>query len=151
MTISRRRTLQLGLAASGVALLGSGAASAEKVFTEFGVAIRGADPVAFFTEREAVEGLAQFQHDWGGATWQFASAANRDRFAAAPESYAPQYKGWCAWAMTIGQLAPTDPTTWIISDGKLYLNFNRATVRRFRRDVPGNIDKADENWARLYA
>ena len=67
-----------------------------------GVAIDGYDPVAYFTDGRPVEGSKEFDDDWNGATWRFASAAHRDLFAAAPEKYAPQYGGYCAWAVVAG-------------------------------------------------
>ncbi|MEL6768953.1 MAG: YHS domain-containing (seleno)protein [Pseudomonadota bacterium] len=150
----RRDALRFAIAAAalGGGLLGrAGSAQAGTVFVDFGVAIRGADPVAFFTEGKAVEGFSSHRFKWQGATWQFASAENRDRFAADPTAYAPQYGGWCSWAMTRSQLAPTDPTAWIIADDKLYLNYNASTERRFRRDIPGNIAKANAAWKAKFA
>lgn len=115
-------------------------------FTEDGVAIRGTDPVAYFLENQPVAGSSEFAYEWGGATWHFASAANRDRFAADPTAYAPQYGGYCAWAVAQGSLAPTDPNAWKIVDGKLYLNVNRRIQQKWEKDIPGNIAKADQNW-----
>lgn len=111
-----------------------------------GLAIRGTDPVAYFTQGGPVAGSAEFTHTWSGATWQFASAENRDLFAANPELYAPQYGGFCAWAVSQGYTADIDPNAWKIVDNKLYLNFNRSVQRRWERDIPGNIGKADANW-----
>lgn len=111
-----------------------------------GLAIRGTDPVAYFVEGMPVAGQAEFEYEWQGATWRFASETNRDRFIEDPEAYAPQYGGYCAWAVSQGYTAPVDPDAWKIVDGKLYLNFNRGVQRRWERDVPGNIAKADQNW-----
>ncbi|MEO0756665.1 MAG: YHS domain-containing (seleno)protein [Cyanobacteria bacterium J06648_16] len=121
------------------------------VFAEDGIAIRGADPVAYFTEGEYVPGAAEFTHDWQGATWQFASAENRDAFAADPEAYAPEYGGFCAWAVSQGQTASIEPTAWKIVDGKLYLNYSDGIQKRWAKDIPGNIAKADENWPGVLA
>lgn len=115
-------------------------------FAEDGIAIRGADPVAYFTDDAYVAGSSEFTHDWNGATWQFASAENRDRFAANPDAYAPQYGGFCAWAVSQGYTAEIDPEAWNIVDGQLYLNFNRSIQNRWSRDIPGNIAQADQNW-----
>ncbi len=120
--------------------------SAETIFIEDGVAIRGADPVAYFTQGEYVPGTAEFTHEYSGATWQFASAENRDTFAADPDAYAPEYGGFCAWAVSQGQTASIDPTAWKIVDGKLYLNYSDGIQKRWEKDIPGNIAKADENW-----
>ncbi len=116
------------------------------VFTENGIAIRGADPVAYFTQGSYVAGSADYTYEWGGAIWQFASAENRDLFASSPGQYAPQYGGFCAWAVSQGYTAPVDPTAWEIVDGKLYLNFDARIQRRWERDIPGNIARADQNW-----
>lgn len=146
-TITRRRLLTLaGAGAAGLAAPRLAMAREPEVFVDYGVAIRGADPIAYFVEGAAVEGRQAHRHVWKGATWQFVSAANRDRFAAAPERYAPQFGGWCAWALSRGGLAPTDPSAWVIHEGRLYLNYNRGTQRRFERDLSGNIARAEANW-----
>ncbi|MBE9076016.1 YHS domain-containing protein [Romeria aff. gracilis LEGE 07310] len=116
------------------------------VYEEDGVAIKGADPVAYFTDAEYVPGSSEFTHDWEGVTWQFASAENRDRFASSPEQYAPQYGGFCAWAVSQGYIAPIDPEAWTVVDNRLYLNFNQKIQERWLKDVPDNIADADENW-----
>ncbi len=111
-----------------------------------GRAIRGTDPVAYFTQSSPVVGKAEFTHEWSGANWLFATAENRDLFAANPEKYAPQYGGYCAWAVSQGATAPIDPQAWKIVDGKLYLNLNKKIQTRWEQDIPGNIAKADSNW-----
>ncbi|MEO0854018.1 MAG: YHS domain-containing (seleno)protein [Cyanobacteria bacterium J06648_11] len=116
------------------------------VFVENGIAIRGADVVAYFVEDRYVPGNAEFTYEWGGAIWQFANAENRDAFARSPARYAPQYGGFCAWAVSQNYTAPVDPAAWEIVDGKLYLNFNASVQRRWQRDIPGNIAKGDRNW-----
>jgi YHS domain-containing protein len=113
------------------------------------IAIQGADPVAYFTAGAYVPGSDQFVYDWSGATWYFASAANRDAFASNPQQYAPQYGGFCAWAVSQGYTAPIDPEAWKIVDGKLYLNYDRNVQARWERDIPGNIAKADANWPQV--
>lgn len=120
--------------------------AAISIFAEDGVAIRGADPVAYFTQGEAVIGSAEFEHEWNGATWQFASAEHRDLFASNPEEYAPQYGGYCAWAVSQGATASVEPEAWRIVDGKLYLNFDKRVQQRWEQDIEGNIALADENW-----
>ncbi|MEM7065451.1 MAG: YHS domain-containing (seleno)protein [Cyanobacteria bacterium P01_B01_bin.77] len=121
------------------------------VFAEDGIAIRGADPVAYFTEGEYTPGSDEFTHDWEGATWQFASAENRDLFAANPEEYAPQYGGFCAYAVSQGSTASIEPTAWEIVDGKLYLNYNDKIQERWSKDIPGYIAQADQNWPGVLA
>jgi YHS domain-containing protein len=116
-----------------------------------GTAIEGYDPVAYFTEGRPVEGASAFAHEWMGATWYFVSAENRDRFAADPEPYAPQYGGYCAWAVAHGYTAKIDPEAWKIVDGKLYLNYSKDVQADWVEDIPGNIAKGDVNWPMLRA
>ena len=113
------------------------------------VAIKGYDPVAYFKAGKAVKGDKENSFQWRGANWHFASRENRDAFAASPEQYAPQYGGYCAWAMASGRKAHTDPEVWKIVNGKLYLNCSREAFRKWEADIPGNILKADEYWRKL--
>lgn len=113
------------------------------------IAIRGYDPVAYFTESRPVEGSRDFTFEWNEATWRFASAANRDAFRAEPERYAPQFGGYCAWAVSQGYTAGIDPEAWKIVDGKLYLNYSREVQQRWEQDIPGNIARAQTNWPGL--
>lgn len=113
------------------------------------VAIKGYDPVAYFKVGKAVKGDKENSIQWHGANWYFASRENRDAFAASPEQYAPQYGGYCAWAMASGRKAHTDPEVWKIVNGKLYLNCSREAFRKWEADIPGNILKADEYWRKL--
>lgn len=111
-----------------------------------GVALKGYDVVAYFTDGKAVEGKEEFEHAWMDSTWQFSSAANRDLFAANPEKYAPQFGGYCAWGVIQGYLAPIDPKAWKVVDGKLYLNYDVKVQQDWLKDVPGNIQKATALW-----
>ena len=121
-----------------------------QTYTEDGVAISGADPVAYFTEEAYVPGSADYTYDWNGVTWQFASAENRDLFAANPEQYAPEYGGFCAWAVAAKEaLVPTDPNAWSVVDGKLYLNANQKVQSNWEKDIAGFIAKANNIWPRL--
>ena len=129
----------------------SSAALAEKppVFSDRAGAIRGYDPVAYFDKKGPVRGAQQFSHQWNGATWYFASAANRDKFAAMPEKFAPQYGGYCAYGVAQGYAPEIDPDAWSIVDGKLYLNLDRSIQARWNKDIPGYIRKANENWPKV--
>lgn len=111
-----------------------------------GVAIKGYDPVAYFTQSDAVKGDATHRHIWNDATWLFATAANRDAFAADPEKFAPQYGGYCAYAMSRNYIADITPTAWKIVEGKLYLNNSRPVHVWWQADIAGNIAQADTNW-----
>jgi YHS domain-containing protein len=112
-------------------------------------AIEGDDPVAYFEQGQPVEGDGDYTHEWMDATWYFASAENRDKFVANPEKYAPQYGGYCAWAVSQGYTAKIDPEAWAIVDDKLYLNYSKSVQSQWQQDVPGNITKADGNWPKI--
>lgn len=155
MAFSRRSMLWMvpgaTLAVPVGALLFPGVAHAAQVNAEDGVAVRGTDVVAYVTEGRPVPGSPAFTQVWQGATWRFASAANRDRFAVDPARYAPAYGGFCAYAVSEGYTAPIDPNAWRIVDGRLFLNYDRSVQRRWERDIPGRIARADANWPGLAA
>ncbi len=122
------------------------AGSVNKTF--FGTALKGYDTVAYHTAGRPVEGSRKFSHTWGGATWRFASAENRDLFAADPERYAPAYGGYCAYGMAQGAKVDIDPSAWRIVDGRLFLNANREVQQIWVKDIPGYIVRADTHWQR---
>ena len=110
------------------------------------LAIRGYDPVAYFTAGAPVEGSSNYEYDWNGVTWRFSSAVNKELFANNPDAYAPQYGGYCAKALSEGNIASTVPEAWDVVDGKLYLNYSLDVQKQWKGDVPGNISKADSKW-----
>ena len=112
-------------------------------------ALRGVDVVAYYglePGAKAVKGSEQFTHQWMGASWMFASAENRDAFAANPEQYAPQYGGYCAFAVSHGFTKPVNVHAWRIVDDKLYLNLSKGVKRKWEKDIQGNIVRADNHW-----
>ena len=109
-------------------------------------AIRGYDPVAYFTDAAPTRGSDQFTASWQGATFHFASVENLKLFKVDPAAYAPQYGGYCAYAVSKGATATTVPEAWTIVDGKLYLNYSLGIKQRWSGDVPGNIRAANSNW-----
>lgn len=116
-----------------------------------GVTLGGYDAVAYFTDGKPVQGRATFEHTWHGAKWRFASAANRDAFAKTPERYAPQFGGYCSWAVSRNYTASIDPQAFTIVDDKLYLNYSTDVQARWRADRDGNIAKGRQNWPGLVA
>ncbi|MEM7720852.1 MAG: YHS domain-containing (seleno)protein [Pseudomonadota bacterium] len=126
-------------------------ANTPAIYAEDGIAVDGSDVVAYFTEGAPVAGEADITHDYMGATWRFSTEENRAAFAADPEGYAPQYGGYCAYAVSQGYTASTIPEAWAIVDDKLYLNFNRRIQRRWERDPAGFIAAADANWPGVLA
>lgn len=102
--------------------------------------------MGYFESNDAIRGDSRFSHDWNGATWHFANAANRDAFAADPHVYAPQYDGYCAYAAAYASKANGDPGVWEIVDGMLYLNVSNRIKRRWQQDIPGYVARADTTW-----
>lgn len=152
--IDRRSVMASTLALLGVAALPVRAFAAKaKVFTGAikGVAINGYDPVGYFTKSRPVAGSADFTTQWNGVVWRFSSAENLAKFTKNPEKFAPQYGGYCAYAMASGYTASTVPEAWNVVDGKLYLNYSLSVRTRWRKDIKGYIAKADINWPKLMA
>jgi YHS domain-containing protein len=141
-----RRSLIAALAVAPVALALPARAETSPVFQKDGLALGGTDPVSYFTQGQPVSGRAEHQLDWNGATWRFASAENKAAFEADPDRYAPQFGGYCAFGAASGYAAPTVPEAWTIENGKLYLNYSKGVRRRWLKDVPGYISKAEANW-----
>lgn len=124
----------------------AGAAQAQANVDSSGLALQGYDPVAYFTEQKAIRGRPQFSAQHEGATYRFFSQANRDAFVAAPQKYAPQYGGYCAFGMASGYKAPIDPDAFSVVGDKLYLNYSKSVRKQWSSDVPGHIGKADAHW-----
>lgn len=145
--IARRTFLTAAASMPLVALLTRPSfAMSNEIYTEGGIAIDGSDAVAYFDGNGPVAGTSAHTVDWKGATWQFTSAENAAKFEADPEAFAPQYGGWCAFALANNALAPTVPEAWTIHEGKLYLNFNLDVRARWSKDIPGYVAKANANW-----
>lgn len=144
------KTLLLAVAFVVTPLAVAGPALADKapIWTSIGtnVAIRGYDPVAYFTIGRPTQGVARFKATYQGAEFRFANAANRAAFIASPARYAPQYGGYCAWAVSQGSTAGIDPNAWAIVNGKLYLNYNASIQSRWQGDRANLIVAGDRNW-----
>ena len=111
-----------------------------------GLAHRGYDVTAYFSEARPIRGIAAHQFSYKGATWRFASAQNLAKFKADPAAYEPQFGGYCAWAVSQGYIAPGDPEQWKIVDGKLYLNFNARAKELWEADQADAIERGNANW-----
>ncbi len=130
----------LGLTVSGVSSM------EPPIFAKKGIAINGYDPVAYIEQISANEGSEEFSYDWMGATWKFISQENLDKFMASPEDYAPQYGGYCAYAVANGYTASTVPEAFTVHEGKLYLNYSKGVERRWRQNMQNYIVSGDKNW-----
>ncbi len=143
------RSSVIGLAGVLVALVLVSVSSAGEFYEKGGLAIRGYDPVAYFTEQKPVKGSARYVSEYQGSEFHFASMSNRDAFQVDPAKFAPQYGGFCAFAVSKGYKAKIDPDAWSIVGGKLYLNYDTGVRELWSEDIPGNIQKADRNWPKV--
>lgn len=143
-----KRSLIIALLAV-VTLLSSacGSLGSKPIFSDEAGALRGYDPVAYFTEKRAVPGRPDISYTYGGASFHFASDAHRRQFVDRPEQYLPQYGGYCAYGMSRNFVVSSDPEAFSLVDGKLYLNYSMKVRTTWQKDIPGNIAKADANWA----
>jgi len=109
-------------------------------------ALDGYDTVAYFKVSKAVKGSSKYSTEYKGATWLFSSKENLEAFVADPEKYAPQYGGYCAYAISKDKTASGDPELWSILDDKLYLNYNESILKKWDKDKQNIVMKADKNW-----
>jgi len=124
-------------------------AQKSEVFAPAGKAIKGYDPVAFFTVAKPVKGADSLAYQWKGANWYFSTQQNLDSFKTNPDKYAPQFGGYCAYGTAQGHKAPTETDTWTIVDGKLYFNYNGKVKEAWMKNQPALIQKANEQWPGL--
>lgn len=113
------------------------------------VAIEGYDPVAYFTEGTPVKGNSDFEYFFDDAKWRFSSAQNKKLFIDNPRKYIPQYGGYCAFAMNLGEKYKISPEYWSIHNGKLYLNYNSDVQEKWLKEKESMIENADKNWKSL--
>lgn len=149
----RAMALLAVLAAGGAApLLAQDKAAPEKVLLNLdrnGLAMKGYDPVSYFEPSGPLKGSTEFTALHDGATYRFANAENRDRFALKPTRYAPQFGGYCGYGASRNYLAPVDPEAFAIMDGRLILQYSKDVLRRWQEDPRSRLTLADENWSGL--
>ena len=125
----------------------SATASRSMAAEEVPLAIKGYDPVAYFTDGKAVSGLAEIEYKWDEQRYRFLSTEHRELFKADPVRYAPQFGNFCAMALSKGEIVVADPENWLISDGKLYV-FGKAAPAGpalFQQNLAENMAKANQN------
>ncbi len=115
-----------------------------------GVAIKGYDPVAYFTMGQAVKGSDEFTHEWLETRWLFASAIHRDLFAASPLTYVPQYGGYCSEATYVADKADVNPTAWRVVNNRLYLFYSEPGAEKWASDEY-EVKQADAAWEHVKA
>ncbi|HVY59250.1 MAG TPA: YHS domain-containing (seleno)protein [Xanthobacteraceae bacterium] len=139
--ISRRSVLRLALVTAVLPVARPAAGVAEGI----PLAIGGYDPVAYFTDGTPVPGRPDIDYVWDEYRYRFSSAEHRELFKADPVRYAPQFANFCAMALTRGEIEEGNPQYWLISEGRLYLFRKPVGPELFRRDLAGNIAKANSN------
>ncbi len=131
---------------SVIFLTHAASAQSSEVFAPSGIAINGYDPVAFFTEGKPMQGLREFNWSWRNVQWNFISQSNLDSFKTAPEKFAPQFGGYCAYGTSQGHKAPTQIDTWTIINEKLYFNYNMKVKGLWDKNRMDLIDSANVKW-----
>ncbi len=137
------------LAAAAVFVAAVSTPAFAKDYTHSTPGISGHDPVAYFTDGKPMRGSGYQVSVFEGVTYAFASEEHKEMFEANPEKYVPAYGGYCAYGVAVGKKFVTDPEVWRIVDGILYLNLDRDIQRKWQKDVPGYIKKADVNWSEI--
>ena len=143
-SLSRRAAVRLLVVA---AALSFGTSITSVAAEPVPLAIKGYDPVAYFTLGKPTPGLPTIEYEWNGYRYRFSSAKHRELFKADPKRYAPQFENYCAMALAKGALVEADPENWLVRDGKLYLFAKPAPggPALFQKDLAGNIAKANQN------
>ena len=142
------KTLKLA-ALAALALTANAFAGVDTETDSNDVILAGHDAVAYFTENRPVLGSTEFTATYQGAIYRFSSAANRDAFRADPARYAPAYGGYCALGTSFGKKFEVDGKAFRVVDGQLYVNKNLDVYATWKKDIPGNIEKADGFWPRI--
>lgn len=114
-----------------------------------GVALSGMDPVSYFTEREPQPGRADFEFIWQNVSWYFATAANRDVFAKAPDIYSPQFGGHDVMGVARGFITDSDPRIYALFKQRLYLFYSAANREAFLLSPDAAARTAEEKWPEL--
>jgi YHS domain-containing protein len=113
------------------------------------LALRGYDPVAYFTEQRPMVGNTQYEHEWDGAIYRFASAKHLEMFKAEPDRFLPQYNNWCAASVAKGEKVHGNPEWWLVVDDRLYLFGKPIGPGLMKADPAAMKSQADENWLKV--
>jgi YHS domain-containing protein len=133
----------------GVAVSSGPAARAESGTETATAGVGGYDPVAYFSQSEAVRGSGRYTAEYQGVTYLFSSEANKNAFEKDPTRYLPAFGGYCAYGVAKGKKFWADPTVWEVVNGRLYLNLDRSVQQKWDEDKPGYITQAVSNWGSI--
>lgn len=150
--MTRNISLSLFLCIWSITGLIGSALAADPIYTSFfnQKAVYGFDTVSYFVgDGKPIKGSERFKTQWRGAVWFFSSKANLDKFKANPTQYAPQYGGYCAWAIAQGKLYRGNPKYYTLENGKLYLNYDKKINDRWLKKKAFFIKKANEQYPQL--
>lgn len=117
--------------------------------TSTDLALRGIDPVSYFTEGKPLQGDVEINAEYNGAVYRFASEANKALFVAEPAKYAPQFGGYCAYGLAKGFKFDGDPNVWKIVDGKLYVNLSPKVAELWVAETASLIPDAETQWSTI--
>lgn len=147
---SRRQSL-ITIIASLLWMMTQTSFAADEIYTGrfSNTAAGGYDVVSFFNAEQPTKGQKKFSVNYKGTSWQFASEENKLAFESEPERYAPQYGGYCAYAVALNEVAKGSPRYWDIHDGKLYFSLNKKYQRIWQNDKENLITMADMFWPDL--
>jgi YHS domain-containing protein len=150
--LSKRTIIALATAialTAGAAVMPAAAAGPDVNATITGLALRGYDPVAYFTDGKPIPGDYRITARYNEATYRFASQEHKILFETDPVKYLPQYGGFCAFGASQGVKVDGDPAVWKIVDDKLYLNLAPPVYDRWSENIPGYVKSANDNWPSL--
>lgn len=137
------------LAVTMILVLAVASAFAEKRLVNVdksGVALKGYDPVAYFTDNAPVKGDSRFSSTYRGATYYFANDEHKKLFESDPTKYEPQFGGFCAYGVSKGYTVKIEPDAFQVVDGRLLLQYDKSVREKFQQDTTGNLKRADSNW-----
>ena len=129
-----------------LALAGCTSLSDKPIYTDQGYAVNGYDVVAYFSDNKAVKGSTEFELQFQGTRWLFASKQHLNQFKQSPQHFIPQYGGYCAYAMSSGFVVSSDPEAFTIFEDKLYLNYSLSVRENWLENKSQFIKEADEYW-----
>jgi hypothetical protein len=111
------------------------------------LAIKGYDPIAYFTVGKPTPGLPELEYEWDERRYRFSRAEHRELFKADPARYAPQFADFCAMALSLGEIVVANPEIWLVSNGRLYIFGKPTGPALFKQDLARNLGKGNQNRA----